>query len=225
METAEKRVVETYIREDSKLIHIVVNGEEIITTETHPFYVNNKGFVEAGELKVGDELVDVNNNILLIEDYSVEITEEPTTVYNFQVEDFHTYHVGSFGILVHNANCKLIKNEDGSYDVELSYKKGWTSEQKAQADAKCQALSNADTVKTNVAGKRNGTKTSRYRKDNSIPSSQDVDHIIDLQLGGADDILNMKGLDKSVNRSLGKQINILINALPERTVLRNFTMK
>ena len=39
-ETAEKSVVETYIREDRKLIHLVINGEEIITTETHPFYVN-----------------------------------------------------------------------------------------------------------------------------------------------------------------------------------------
>ena len=63
MEKAEKRVVETYIREDSKLIHIVVNGEEIITTETHPFYVNKRGFINAGELKIGDELADVNNNI------------------------------------------------------------------------------------------------------------------------------------------------------------------
>jgi intein C-terminal splicing region len=24
-------------------------------------------------------------------------------VYNFQVEDFHTYHVSGFGVLVHNA--------------------------------------------------------------------------------------------------------------------------
>ena len=29
-------------------------------------------------------------------------------------------------------------------------------------------------------------KTSRYRKDNAIPSNQDVDHTIDLQLGGQD---------------------------------------
>lgn len=77
----------------------------------------------------------------------------------------------------------------------------------------------------NVAGKRDGTKTSRYRKDNSIPSTQDVDHTIDLQLGGADDILNMNGLDRSVNRSLGKQINILIKDLPNGTVFRNFRMK
>ncbi len=104
METAEKRVVETYVRTDTKLIHLVVNGEEIITTETHPFYVNKRGFINAGELKVGDELLDVNNNILLIENYTVEITAEPTTVYNFQVEDFHTYFVGERCIWVHNAS-------------------------------------------------------------------------------------------------------------------------
>ena len=87
------------------------------------------------------------------------------------------------------------------------------------------SISDADTVKTDVAGKRDGTKTSRYRKDNAVPSTQDVDHTIDLQLGGADDVLNMNGLDKSVNRSLGKQINILIKDLPVGTVIRNFTMK
>ena len=102
-ETAEKTVVETYVREDSKLIHLVINGEEIITTETHPFYVTNRGFVNAGELKVGDELLDSNGNILLVENFAVELTDEPTTVYNFQVEDYHTYHVSGLAILVHNA--------------------------------------------------------------------------------------------------------------------------
>lgn len=27
------------------------------------------------------------------------------TVYNIEVDDFHTYHVGKLGIWVHNANC------------------------------------------------------------------------------------------------------------------------
>ena len=31
-------------------------------------------------------------------------------MYNFQVEDFHTYHVGSFGVLVHNANYDIKPN-------------------------------------------------------------------------------------------------------------------
>jgi len=81
----------------------VINGKEIITTETHPFYVKNQGFIKAGELIVGDELLDVNENVLLVEKFNVELTEEPVKVYNFEVEDFHTYHVGRLGVLVHNA--------------------------------------------------------------------------------------------------------------------------
>jgi len=34
----------------------------------------------------------------------LEITDEPVKVYNFKVDDFHTYHVGKKGILVHNAD-------------------------------------------------------------------------------------------------------------------------
>ena len=54
------------------------------------------------------------------------MTDKPVKVYNFQVEDFHTYHVGKNGVWVHNSNCKLIKNDDGAYDAELSYKEDWT---------------------------------------------------------------------------------------------------
>ena len=102
-ETAEKTVLETYIREDSKLIHLTINGEELVTTETHPFYVNHCGFVNAGELKVRDKLLDTNGNILLIEKIEVDLTDKPTTVYNFQVKDFHTYYVGENCVWVHNA--------------------------------------------------------------------------------------------------------------------------
>jgi hypothetical protein len=82
----------------------VINGEEIITTETHPFFVKNQGFIKAGELAIGYELLNSNCNVLLVENHSVELTDESTTVYNFQVEDFHTYHVGCFYVLVHNAS-------------------------------------------------------------------------------------------------------------------------
>ena len=114
-------MVETYIREDSKLIHLVINGEEIITTETHPFYVNMRGFVNAGELKIGDELLDSSGNILFVEKFDVELTEKPTKVYNFQVEDFHTYHVGSLGVLVHNADYP---KSPGDYEKAPYHNKG-----------------------------------------------------------------------------------------------------
>ena len=226
LEVSLKPVLETYIRETSHLVHLTINGENIISTYDHPYYVKDKGFVSAEALWIGAELIDKNGNVVLVEQlYRENLGDESVKVYNFQVEDYHTYFVGLNTILVHNSNCRLIQNSDGSYDAELSYKEGWTPEQRAQADAKCKALSDAYTVKTNVAGKRNGTKTSRYRKDNAIPSNQDVDHTIDLQLGGQDNVINMNGLDKSVNRSLGKQINILIKNLHEGTVLGKFTMK
>ena len=103
METSPKTVLETYIREVTTLVHLTVNGEEIVTTVDHPFYVKNQGFIKAGELIVGDELLDVNGNVLLVENFDVELTDEPVKVYNFEVEDFHTYHVGRLGVLVHNA--------------------------------------------------------------------------------------------------------------------------
>ncbi|MBT9625789.1 hypothetical protein GPK54_10840 [Ruminococcus bicirculans] len=127
-EIAEKTVLETYIREDSKLIHLVINGKEIITTETHPFYVNDRGFVNAGELAVGDELLDSNKNILLVEKFNVELTDEPVTVYNFQVEDFHTYHVSGFSVLVHNASneykTKTVRTAKGEEKIPIVDKPG-----------------------------------------------------------------------------------------------------
>lgn len=127
METAPKTVLETYIREDSKLIHLVINGEEIITTETHPFYVQSRGFVEAGKLLVGDKLLDVNGNVILVENFDVELTEEPVTVYNFQVEDFHTYYVGECGVWVHNA-------EGYSENLIPNKKDGLRRENKVQSE-------------------------------------------------------------------------------------------
>ena len=91
-----------------------MNGEEIVTTVDHPFYVQGRGFVEAGKLLVGDKLLDVNGNVLLVENLDVELTDDSVKVYNFQVEDYHTYHVSGFGVLVHNAEYspeKMQKNK------------------------------------------------------------------------------------------------------------------
>lgn len=112
-------------------------------------------------------------------------------------------------------------------NVELKYKDDWTAAQRAEADAKVKALSKAKTVKTNV--NRKGTSaSSRYKSaygKDSIPKGYDIDHTIDLQLGGIDDIINMKPLDLSVNRSLGKQIQSIIEKYPDGTVFGKFTIR
>ena len=67
METSPKTVLETYIREVTTLVHLTVNGEEIVTTVDHPFYVNDRGFVNAGELTLSDKLLDTHGSHLSIE--------------------------------------------------------------------------------------------------------------------------------------------------------------
>jgi hypothetical protein len=97
-------VVETYVRETDKLVHITIAGEEIVSTFDHPYYVKGKGFVNAADLCIGYELIDNNGKNLVVEQIFCEkLNEEKVKVYNFQVEDYHTYYVGESGVLVHNA--------------------------------------------------------------------------------------------------------------------------
>ncbi len=105
-EVALKRVVDTYVNESHELIHVFVNGEEIITTPTHPFYSPVKGWTDAVHLRAGDILVLVNGEYVIVEKVQHEILEAPITVYNFQVEDYHTYYVACMGVLVHNSCTK-----------------------------------------------------------------------------------------------------------------------
>ena len=72
LETAPKTVLETYVRQVEKLVHLTINGEEIVTTDNHPFYVQGRGFINAGSLLVGDKLISVNGEDLFVEKHRVE---------------------------------------------------------------------------------------------------------------------------------------------------------
>ena len=101
-EVAVKTVTETYVNETDELIHIGVNGETISATPTHPFYVDKLGWTLARSLRAGDVLVLSNGELVTVEWVQHEILESPIKVYNFEVQDFHTYFVGECGVLVHN---------------------------------------------------------------------------------------------------------------------------
>lgn len=94
--------------------------------------------------------------------------------------------------------------------LSLRYRPGWTPAQQAAADAKVAALNDAAQaggLRPVSTVPRSGTSaSSRYQSaGGTVPRGADVDHVIDLQLGGLDDIANMSPLDASVNRSLGSQ--------------------
>ena len=116
-EVALKPVVETYINQTYELVHVFVNGEEIVATPSHPFYSPVKGWTDAVRLRAGDILVLVNGEYVVVEKVQHEILESPVAVYNFQVEDYHTYCVSGAGVLVHNRceNHHIISNKNKTY--------------------------------------------------------------------------------------------------------------
>ena len=105
--------------------------------------MNDRGFAKAGEFAIGDELLDSNCNVLLVENFDVELTEKPVTVYNFQVEDFHTYHVCTLGVLVHNASRKYSSTKEFNEEISKmdSNERVATVKQEARAVADNKGLS------------------------------------------------------------------------------------
>jgi intein/homing endonuclease len=77
-----------------------VDGEVISTTEEHPFWVPDRGWVEAKDLVVGSLLQLYDGTVVDVD--KIEKRKGLFDVYNFSVEWFHTYFVSELGILVHN---------------------------------------------------------------------------------------------------------------------------
>jgi RHS repeat-associated protein len=112
--------------------------------------------------------------------------------------------------------------------LSLRYKAGWNLDQMAAADAKVAALNAAAQRGELVASQveRSGTSAASIFRSagGNIPPGMDVDHIIDLQLGGADDLSNMSPLDLSVNRSLGPQIAAQLRGVPAGMCITGVTI-
>ena len=103
-----KQVVEeTFVRESNELLHIGIAGETLSTTPEHRFYVPQKGFVNAIDLRAGDSLWTVNGECVIIEKIQHEILESSVKVYNFRVANNHTYFVGKTNVGVHNSYDNL----------------------------------------------------------------------------------------------------------------------
>ena len=92
------------------------------------------GWTEACQLRAGDILVSLNGEYVIVEKVQHEILESPVKVYNFEVEDFHTYYVGNGdGVLVHNScGPEFNENQSALLDLANEHKKGVTMQ---EADA------------------------------------------------------------------------------------------
>ena len=69
---------------------------------------------------------------------------------------------------------------------------------------------------------RDNSLIRQYKNNNPVSSTEDVDHIIDVQLGGKNELSNLQALDSSVNRSFSRQIAAQIKNYDDGTVFGRF---
>ncbi len=132
------------------------------------------------------------------------------------------------GLSVNSDKPTLDRTETARYnepvEIKIKRKKTWNKLQNAMGDEKLRILTEAKTVRTKPPKRKKNLKKEylkAFGKD-SIPAGYDLDHMVDLQLGGADTIENAWPLEKSVNRSLGKQIERAIRKYPYGTEFSRF---
>ena len=139
-----------------------IGDSEIVTTPGHPFFIYGKGFEYAGNLRAGDILVNVNGEKVVLEFIQHEILESPVKVYNFEVEDWHTYFVGENKVWVHNDCASAAKTAVDK--CRNPYGRGGGPAHKEVVEGlKQQIRSRGNTFETEVAFKvENGFKSVRY---------------------------------------------------------------
>ena len=103
-EVALRSVVRTFVTPEQPVVEVVFTdeqgrGEAVRATPEHPFWTQ-RGWIGAHRLSASDRVLRRSGAWSRVT--SVYETGERVTVYNFEVESFHTYFVGEQGVLVHN---------------------------------------------------------------------------------------------------------------------------
>lgn len=190
LEVSAKEVEATFIKETSKLTHVSVGNEEITTTPNHPFYVIDRGFVEAGKLRAGDILCTVNGKKVIVEWVQHEYLESPVNVYNFSVADNHTYFVGENSVGVHNVcttNTNLqnindfIKGEKHFKDVIGDYANLYTDLVKSNKQWEWNQFPGVE-----LLGNTEKATIRQYAIDNGLLPKVEITKVKGLRYGEAD---------------------------------------
>ena len=88
-----KRVTKVYVKETDHLVHVGIStGEDIETTENHPFYTEDRGWVAASELVEGEQLHTEDGTVVTVTYNYDEWLKEPVKVYNLDLKRKELLH-------------------------------------------------------------------------------------------------------------------------------------
>ncbi len=95
---------------DTYVVTIGKNSVEM--SPKHQVYVIDKGWVRAYDLKVGDEMFDINGEKVSINNIEYKRYSTPIDTYNLTIEGNSNYFITNTQVLVHNARPSIIYDED-----------------------------------------------------------------------------------------------------------------
>lgn len=145
-----------------------------------------------------DTLISVNGNDLIVSDCIIEECENPETVYNFQVEDYHTYFVGECALWVHNVEYPSHMNQDGTLKPNQEYTTG-ENKYKYQTDNNGNIISaHADELKLKTHG---GRLKHKAQTPGKLPYDA-AGHLFADQFGGSPDLDNLVSQSSDINRGI-----------------------
>ncbi len=106
-----KPVARTFVYQDKQVLNIQLINQtgiekSIQATPEHPFYVNGIGWVQAKDLSINDRIGTIHEKSSRV--VSIANDANLHTVYNFEVESFHTYFVSELDLWVHNSGIKIM---------------------------------------------------------------------------------------------------------------------
>jgi RHS repeat-associated protein len=100
-----RRVLHTKVSPDKPVVDLELRADDgrvetVGATPDHPFWVEGEGWVQAGSLQPGMRVPSAHGGWLRVS--RATWRQSPETVFNFEVEEYHTYFVGGLAAWVHN---------------------------------------------------------------------------------------------------------------------------
>ncbi|MBX3568382.1 MAG: hypothetical protein KF914_10010 [Rhizobiaceae bacterium] len=190
------KVLNTFGRVAAALTVVtLLGGETIAATPEHPFLVEGRGWVEAGELEPGVRLATRASTPAVVE--TVQQQAGSQHVYNFEVEVAHNYYVGTTGLLVHNApHCEY-------RSAKLVATKGskTTEKMRKYVNSKSTKVPYKIEIELTYISDDKTQKVRSMTVDNPKSGEWDAGHLRGFQNGGSGKIkINIVPQNKYVNR-------------------------
>jgi len=122
----------------------------------------------------------------------------------------------------------MVGSTNRGVTVVLKKMPKWTDKQVKDALFKVDVLNLSKITRISQYSRKKTYQRNKYIQKygkGSILPNKDIDHAREMQIGGVDELYNYMQLDSSVNRSIGKQIQLRFDELPVGTTVDNFILK